>query len=240
MTSTRLPAQARGLDILAGLGGEATIDAISASGLRSQVLHGLALAGMVRCTHDDPSRDLVRYALTPTGRAMAAPTDLETIRAPLVFMRRVSPYDLVIVRGVIQGEVHYQPVTSSGLLKKYSRGSQAPLHTVFAVLFVPYRPCRWSFECPNQATTTVAWRWPDFDQHTDACAQHAAEHQAWAARGGDVNDRQGEAEPWCYCPDDAYLAAGCPDYCPAHGTPEQRGTDMPTRYLLRPVPEVTP
>ncbi len=83
--------------------------------------------------------------------------------------------------------------------------------------------CRWALDCRLPAAVVIA--------HTTvgevpACTEHATEHAQWVASRA-VN-RGPEPDPECWCPD-ANRANNIPvPYCPAHGTPDERGLeDLP-------------
>jgi hypothetical protein len=95
----------------------------------------------------------------------------------------------------------------------------------------PYHPCRWTLDCLVQAAVVV--HHGEFGA-IDTCVEHAAEHRAWG-----YADRYDEPVPECMClgedPDPQYRDRV--DYCPSHGTPAGRGTEMSPEDLLT-VPQV--
>lgn len=79
--------------------------------------------------------------------------------------------------------------------------------------------CRWRLECSEAATVEVVVA--SLGITTTACEEDARWHQAWSASTA-VN-RGPEPEPEEWCPDN--LRGAPPEYCPAHGTPDQRGIE---------------
>lgn len=178
--------------------------------------------------------DTIAYGLTETGAALAVPTDPARLAERVVFMYRLTG-QLVRPILVTDTRIAYGHINEAGLWI-HAGGATAltglkprwsPVDE-FAALHVPYRPCRWTLDCPAQAVTTVT-----LDSVAggplDACASHARDHRAWDREPR--RDRGEEPLPDCMCPDGdgdrMYV-----DYCPRHGTPAWRGIELDPGELL--------
>lgn len=92
-----------------------------------------------------------------------------------------------------------------------------------------YVPCRWDLYCLVQRTQTISH--PGCGE-VDACDQHAADYLAWLADNPNwLNRRSDPPAPDCQCPD--LDLPEPPDYCPEHGTPAGRGTNMDLTWEAR-------
>ncbi len=108
-------------------------------------------------------------------------------------------------------------VDPDGLVPKRSRRVTRDLAAIRRD-YEPYVPCRWALHCTEQATYIL----PDYNNYgrLTVCPHHGREFISWAL--GDQRDQP--PEPECWCPDGDYCDA--PEYCPAHGTPDNRGTEI--------------
>lgn len=81
--------------------------------------------------------------------------------------------------------------------------------------------CRWNLDCSDPATERVEVK--ALEIITTACKAHAQWHREWV--DSTALNRGPEPEPECWCPDQLRGSPAAPAYCPAHGTPDQRGLE---------------
>jgi len=229
VATAQIPAQARALDVLAR--GEASLGELRASGVQVATLRRLAGRGYAQVLRDAGDASTT-YGLTPQGAAYAAPTAPEDVLPDMAYLHRLNPGEFVQVVHVGLGRVAFRSIHPNGLPRRGARVQFLPLHTAFVLLYVPYRPCRWTWsECRAQAATVVA--------HSDlglieVCTEHVREHDEWARLPERERWVRPEPYPDCCCPDSHRLNGITDDIpeCPRHGTPIQRGCDMPAAFLL--------
>ena len=157
------------------------------------------------------------------------------------WLHRREPGHLVQV-AEYQNSLHLLRIDSFGMPVRRARW----LTTTAARLtagFEPYRPCRWTLDCLQQATTVIHHTaHADRDCGTalgdvDVCETHAAEHHRWRSdnRGRPEHNWAEEPAPECMCTDTDHTNGTVQDYCPRHGTDEHRGTELPPALLAGPL-----
>lgn len=140
------------------------------------------------------------------------------IEAGAVLLHRKEPGRLIEVQYVVGETAYVTRIDDWGVRVSRARRRMPMALSRLAAEFQVYRPCRWSLDCLVQASVTVAHSSGDID----ACSAHAADQMAWTA-----GDQRGwEPEPECWCPDGDKGRRFEQPYCPAHGTPLERGTNL--------------
>lgn len=157
---------------------------------------------------------------------MSAPVvETPTVMEGAVLLDRRRPGRLVQVWGVSPKYVRVITVDAWGCKNQGARLRPVPAADLEA-RFHLYRPCRWMLDCLAQATVTIG----HYTGDVDACTKHAAEYQKWleSIEGVMHANWDPEPEPECWCPDDVttHETLGPVKYCPQHGTPQRRGTNL--------------
>jgi hypothetical protein len=137
---------------------------------------------------------------------------------------------LIRIMVMIGDDVYVQRIDGWGIRLKGARHAYPIPRARVQDTFQTYVPCRWDLHCVKQRTQTIDH--PDIDGPIDACDEHAAEYLKWAAANHDY-PRQGPRPPTpdCWCPDGDF--ADRQAYCPEHGTPTGRGTNIDLSWDTR-------
>lgn len=135
-----------------------------------------------------------------------------------VLLHRLEPGRLVEVEFVVGGKGYVTRIDGDGMKVKGARRRSPVALSRLAAAYQVYRPCRWELDCLVQATVALSHS----SGGIDACVGHAAAHLEWAA-----GDQRGyEPEPDCWCTDTDEANGTTQSYCPVHGTPQERGTNL--------------
>lgn len=137
---------------------------------------------------------------------------------------------LIRIMLIVGDTVYVQRINGWGTRLKGARRAYPIPRAKVQDTFQTYVPCRWDLDCLKQRTQTIDH--PHIEGPIDACDEHAAEYLKWAAAGHDY-PRQGPCPPTpeCQCPDIDLTEP--PEYCPADGTPERRGTNIDLSWDTR-------
>lgn len=173
----------------------------------------------------------LRVAPSTTASTANPVRDRPVIATGRVLIHRRKPGWVVRLRAVAGEHVYLTRLTADDTRPAGSPRLSPVRRSTVERDYLTYVPCRWALDCLAQRATTVPTT--DFGA-VDACDEHAAEHRAWRAAPATGPVRHGEPEPECWCPDTS-ITAGPVDYCPAHGTPLRRGTNID----LTPTPSAT-
>lgn len=147
--------------------------------------------------------------------------DAAVVERGRVLLHRREPGRLLYVRSTNGVYAYVTRITGVGLRPAGAhRASRVRVRWLEAA-FQLYMPCRWDLQCLQQRTVTVQLVGLG---DVDACVEHAAEHLLW--QRADPRRRGDEPTPDCWCTDTDRLNGMRQDYCPAHGTPHRRGTDI--------------
>lgn len=153
-------------------------------------------------------------------------TDVETLTRGHVLLSRTG-HGLFLVTYTGDNFIQGHTIDSHGLRPKKAQRRRLVRRERIVPDFQLYRPCRWDLDCLAQA----GFGRIEHGSHgvIDSCADHAVEHVLWqaACEGVHVANWPYEPEPDCWCPDGDRGRVEV-EYCPAHGTPIERGTNLGT------------